>query len=220
MGVVRQASIARIPQSRVLGDRLRAQGRPRAGRSRYRPGVARRDYATAEIVVHWDSDLCIHTGRCLRGLPEVFDTHRRPWVTVDAASADEVAATVRLCPTGALRYERLDGADPELPEEPTTVEPRPNGPLFVRGRVRIVQPDGSVVDDGPRFALCRCGATTNPPFCNNAHRAIGWRSPTARDAGEHRERAHAPTDVDPRPAETTGTAGADPTSPAPPGEGA
>jgi uncharacterized Fe-S cluster protein YjdI/CDGSH-type Zn-finger protein len=182
--------------------------------------VARRDYSTQQIVVHWDSDLCIHTGRCLRSLPEVFDTGRRPWVTVDAASADEVAATVRICPTGALRYERPDGAGEEVAEEPTTVEPRPDGPLFVRGRVRIVQPDGSVVDEGPRFALCRCGATTNPPFCNNAHRAIGWRSPAAGGADGRRERAHAPDDVDPRRAEVTGTAGADPTAPASPGEGA
>lgn len=182
--------------------------------------MSRRDYATSEIVVHWDSDLCIHTGRCLRRLPEVFDTGKRPWVTVDGAPADEVAAAVQLCPTGALRYERLDSSDPERPEEPTTIEPRPNGPLFVRGEVRIVLPDGTAIDQGPRFALCRCGATTNPPFCNNAHRAIGWRSPPVREPGEHRERAQAPTDVDPGPAERPGTAGADPTSPAPPGEGA
>ena len=182
--------------------------------------MARRDYATGEIVVHWDSDLCIHTGRCLRGLPEVFDTARRPWVTVDAASADQVAATVRLCPTGALRYERRDGAGQEVPEDPTTVEPRPDGPLFVRGRVRIVRPDGSVIDDGPRFALCRCGATANPPYCNNAHRAVGWRSPPDARVEEHRERAHAPDEVDPRPAEATGTAAADPTSPAPPDQDA
>ena len=104
--------------------------------------MARRDYSSVEIVVHWDSELCIHTGRCLRSLPAVFDTGRRPWVDVDAAPADEVAATVRICPTGALRDDRLDRAGPEIPEEPTTVEPRPNGPLFMRGRVRIVQPDG------------------------------------------------------------------------------
>jgi uncharacterized Fe-S cluster protein YjdI/CDGSH-type Zn-finger protein len=182
--------------------------------------VARRDYASPEIVVHWDSDLCIHTGRCLRRLPEVFDTRRRPWVDVDAASGEEVAAAVRLCPTGALRYERPDGGEPEPPEVPTTVEPRPNGPLFVRGAIRIVQPDGTVVDHGPRFALCRCGATSNPPFCNNAHREIGWRSQPVREPGEHRERAQAPSDVDPRPAEATGTAATDPTSPAAPGEDA
>jgi uncharacterized Fe-S cluster protein YjdI/CDGSH-type Zn-finger protein len=179
--------------------------------------VARREYASPGIVVHWDSDLCIHTGRCLRSLPEVFDTGRRPWVTVDAAAADEVAATVRLCPTGALRYDRPDGSDPEPPDEPTSVELRPNGPLFVRGEIRIVHPDGTEVDHGPRFALCRCGATTNPPFCNNAHRAIGWHSPPRADPGPQRERAHAPDDVDPRPAEGAGAAGADPTSPAPPG---
>src|SRR3954449_7686787 len=40
----------------------------------------------------------------------VFDTSARPWVDLGGAGADAVADAVGRCPTGALRYERLDGA--------------------------------------------------------------------------------------------------------------
>jgi uncharacterized Fe-S cluster protein YjdI len=79
------------------------------------------------------STRCIHTGRCLRGLPEVFDLNRRPWVDVEAAIPDEVAAVIRSCPTVALRYRPGPERSDEEPDTPTTIEARPNRPLFVRG---------------------------------------------------------------------------------------
>src|SRR6476646_2619821 len=83
----------------------------------------RRTYQTDAIRVHWDSSRCIHTGICLRCLPAVFDTSARPWVDLSAADADAVADAVGHCPTGALRYERLDGAAQEQPSRPTVVLP-------------------------------------------------------------------------------------------------
>lgn len=134
-----------------------------------------RTYEDARIRVLWDAGRCIHVGRCLRALPAVFDLQARPWVDLDGASAEEVAAAVRTCPTGALRYQGLGGLSDEVPDEPVSVEVRPNGPLFVRGRVRITRPGGEVVTDEVRVALCRCGASQNKPFCDNSHRLIGFR---------------------------------------------
>lgn len=68
---------------------------------------ATREYATAEIVVEWRPELCQHSGNCARGLPQVFDPRKRPWVTVNAATADEVEGAVARCPSGALRSRRL-----------------------------------------------------------------------------------------------------------------
>jgi CDGSH-type Zn-finger protein len=116
---------------------------------------------------------------CVRGLPQVFDPDARPWVVVDAADADAVAAAIETCPTGALRYRRLDGGQQEEPPEEATIEPRPNGPLFVRGRVRIVDPDGHVIREDTRLALCRCGASENKPFCDGSHRRIGFTTASA-----------------------------------------
>jgi uncharacterized Fe-S cluster protein YjdI len=133
-----------------------------------------RTYESDAIEVHWEPRLCIHVRNCVRGLPNVFRPEDRPWIAVDAADADAIAAAVESCPTGALRYRRLDDGPQEEPPAETTIEPRPNGPLFVRGRVRIVGPDGEVIREDTRVALCRCGASENKPFCDGSHRRIGF----------------------------------------------
>jgi CDGSH-type Zn-finger protein len=109
-------------------------------------------------------------------LPKVFNVQRRPWVDVDAADADRIAEAVEGCPTAALRYERLDGEPGEMPDSPTLVIPVPNGPLFMRGRLRVETPAGELIAEATRLALCRCGESANKPFCDNSHLAIGFRS--------------------------------------------
>lgn len=143
---------------------------------RKNPGVAR-EYRSGEIVVFWEPEYCIHTANCLMGLPQVFDVGRRPWVSIDAASAGEIARVVMTCPTGALHFKRLDGGEQEAAPEETSVQPRNNGPLFVRGRVKIVDSQGHVVREDTRIALCRCGQSSNKPFCDGSHRAVGFQAP-------------------------------------------
>jgi uncharacterized Fe-S cluster protein YjdI len=71
----------------------------------------RKAYTGAEVVVTFYAEICQHSGKCVRGLPEVFDVRRRPWIDPDAAPAGDVVAAVERCPSGALRYEllRADG---------------------------------------------------------------------------------------------------------------
>jgi uncharacterized Fe-S cluster protein YjdI len=135
-----------------------------------------RVYANDAIEVQWEPRLCIHTGNCWRRLGEVFDPEGRPWIKVDAADADRIAETILTCPTGALHFRRLDGGPQEDAQEPTTIDPRPNGPLFVRGRVRIVDADANVIREDTRLALCRCGGSGNKPFCDGTHRTIGFET--------------------------------------------
>jgi CDGSH-type Zn-finger protein/uncharacterized Fe-S cluster protein YjdI len=143
--------------------------------------MARRDYETEAIRVHWDSSRCIHTAICLQRLPDVFDVQRRPWVDLDAADADAIADTVERCPTGALRYERLDGAEEEEPPRPTRVFPVPNGPLLMVGDLDVRTPEGEEITHEFRLTLCRCGMTRNQPFCDNSHMRRGWRSGSANE---------------------------------------
>jgi uncharacterized Fe-S cluster protein YjdI len=133
-----------------------------------------RTYANDAIEVHWEPRFCIHVQKCVRDLPGVFKAGERPWVVLDGADANAVAATVEQCPTGALHYRRLDGGAQEPVPGETVVEPRPNGPLFVRGRLRIVGDDGAVIREDTRLALCRCGGSANKPFCDGTHRRIGF----------------------------------------------
>lgn len=142
----------------------------------------------------WDSTRCIHGGKCLRALPEVFDFDARPWVNLDGADADAIAEAIRLCPSGALDYERLDGGPREpLPEVPVIV-PRANGPLLVRGRVRVQTAAGQIFDEAGRMALCRCGASKNQPFCDNSHRVIKFKD-NPRVIAPERDAAASPAEV-------------------------
>ena len=61
-------------------------------------------YTGNGITVTFDSEVCIHAGKCVQGLPEVFDVSARPWINVDAASAEAIAAQIDRCPSGALQY--------------------------------------------------------------------------------------------------------------------
>lgn len=125
--------------------------------ARRRTGVER-VYENGEIAVLWEPKLCIHAGNCFRGLPEVFQPESRPWVKVDAASADRIAEVVMTCPTGALHFERLNGGPQEPQPQETTINARPNGPLYVRGKIRITGP--GVISSGKIHGLRYAGVVT------------------------------------------------------------
>jgi len=128
----------------------------------------RRVYHGRDVEVSFDFDVCIHVGACLLGLPSVFELERRPWIMPDAADPDAVAEVVERCPSGALEYRRLDDGADERPPKPPTVTPLRDGPLLIRGEVKITHADGSV-ESLPRATLCRCGLSNNKPFCDNSH---------------------------------------------------
>ena len=132
-----------------------------------------REYETDEIVVEWDPRLCYHSQNCIRALPQVFDPDRRPWVMVDAATADEVEAAVARCPSGALRTRR-PGAEPPKRDQPLELRASAKGPLLVSGGVRVLAADGTVLYEGERAALCRCGQSGNKPFCDGTHKKVGF----------------------------------------------
>ena len=53
---------------------------------------------------------------------------------------------------------------------------RENGPLKVTGPITIVDSDERefVVPEGAAVVLCRCGHSSNKPFCDATHRRIGF----------------------------------------------
>jgi uncharacterized Fe-S cluster protein YjdI/CDGSH-type Zn-finger protein len=138
-------------------------------------------YKAPGITVTFDPNLCIHSAVCLRTLPLVFDVRRRRWVAPEAASPEQVAAAIRKCPSGALQF-AFEG---EAAAEPGTAEKAPagaeilasrNGPLLVEGDFRVLDENGDEIPSAGRAALCRCGGTSNPPFCDGTHLHNGFRT--------------------------------------------
>jgi uncharacterized Fe-S cluster protein YjdI len=142
------------------------------------PSRALQTYEGEEVTVTFDPIRCIHSEECVHGLPAVFDPSRKRWIRPDEASADEVAAAVARCPSGALRVRRGDAVASLSPgEEAVAITVSRDGPLLLRGRLRIVNEAGEAIATAEAAALCRCGATGNPPFCDGSHTRIGFAKP-------------------------------------------
>ncbi|MFF2042679.1 (4Fe-4S)-binding protein [Kitasatospora sp. NPDC058170] len=125
-----------------------------------------RTYEAEGIAVAFDPAVCRHAAECVRGLPAVFDTGRRPWIHPDAAEPEVVAEVVRRCPTGALSY-RLAGGATEVPDRPTAVTRTPDGRLLLRGWLRVTDAAGEVRET-PRAMLCGCGRSAGQPYCDRS----------------------------------------------------
>lgn len=135
----------------------------------------RKTYASKEIAVSYDPRRCIHAERCVHGAPEVFDPEKRPWIQPGEASADKLAAVIAECPTGALRYERLDGGPAEKVPEEVSITFAKDGPIYVRGPMPVADGAGNRYEDaGARYALCRCGGSSNKPYCDGTHTKVGF----------------------------------------------
>jgi uncharacterized Fe-S cluster protein YjdI len=65
---------------------------------------AEKQYTNGEITVVWRPDLCTHSAICLKGLRQVFNPHRRPWVNMAGADTKTIMDQVDRCPSGALSY--------------------------------------------------------------------------------------------------------------------
>jgi CDGSH-type Zn-finger protein len=59
-----------------------------------------------------------------------------------------------------------------------------DGPLLVRGPVRIQDQDGrEIVLDRKVVALCRCGKSRSRPLCDGTHKLIHFRAPSGLENG-------------------------------------
>lgn len=126
-------------------------------------------YESDDISITYDLNRCIHAAECVKGLPRVFDPDRRPWIDPDEAEAGAIAEVIHRCPTGALHYQRKDGGAEEPMPSKNTITIDPDGPLYVRGDVKITTADDETVLEDTRVALCRCGLSDHKPFCDNSH---------------------------------------------------
>ncbi len=46
------------------------------------------------------------------------------------------------------------------------------GPLKVEGDCKITNQSGETIKEGEKIFLCRCGQSSNKPFCDGAHKNV------------------------------------------------
>ena len=57
-----------------------------------------------------------------------------------------------------------------------TITVRKDGPYLVSGAVELRDADGNAYPAKETVALCRCGASTNKPFCDGTHSKVGFQA--------------------------------------------
>ena len=132
-----------------------------------------KEYSNDEIVVIWDPEKCIHARECVKGLLQVFNREKTPWVDISGADSKEIMKVIDRCPSGALSYKMVKKAG----ESETTyaqIKVMKNGPLLVEGDCALIDSTGKEVARAGHLALCRCGSSGNKPFCDGTHIKIGF----------------------------------------------
>ncbi len=136
--------------------------------------MSSKEYTNGEVTIVWKPKTCIHAGECVRGLPSVFNSKARPWINPEGATTQEIVDQVKKCPSGALSYYMNGEENQEEAHLETVVEALPNGPLLVYGTLTMKDAAGNKRLENKTTAFCRCGHSQNKPFCDGAHKKMGF----------------------------------------------
>ena len=142
-----------------------------------------KEFTNGEITVFWKAELCIHSANCLMGMPRVFNTKRKPWISLAGADSKEIMKTVDTCPSRALTYLKSTTFTIRKPRKKKKAAPKvakvqilKDGPALVTGNFIIrdskkkkIRVESSVA------ALCRCGGSRRKPFCDGSHLSLGFK---------------------------------------------
>jgi CDGSH-type Zn-finger protein len=125
-------------------------------------------------------ELCARLQFCHRG-GGVWNVVERD----DEHSCQMVREIAGDCASGRLTAVEKDGraCEPDLPKEIGIVEDPGrgiSGPLWVSGGIPVISSDGSTYEVRNRVTLCRCGASSNKPFCDGTHVDIRFHDSKAK----------------------------------------
>lgn len=124
-----------------------------------------------------DDNRCAYARLCHRRGVDV-------WTLTEEAEGEsierEAVGASWNCPTGRLEHHKMSNGDvieQELKPGITILEDLEqgvSGPLFVHGGIALFSEDGTQYELRNRYALCRCGESTDKPFCDAMHVNAGY----------------------------------------------
>jgi CDGSH-type Zn-finger protein/ferredoxin len=131
-------------------------------------------YAGMRITIHDNRGICAHAGFCTDRLESVFRMQQEPWIDPNGASAEEIIAAIKECPSGALSYSIGAVEYRDHAREPMVTITN-DGPYAITGGIELI---GVTFGDGAsteHYTLCRCGESKNKPFCDGSHWQVDFR---------------------------------------------
>lgn len=132
-----------------------------------------RDYQGDEITIHDNRTICSHAAVCVQELGSVFNLDKKPWIDANGASASEIIALIKKCPSGALSY-TVNDQQHRNPDRSPAIRIAKNGPYNIEGGIQLNIDDAMQPPASEHYALCRCGASANKPYCDGTHRTAGF----------------------------------------------
>ncbi|MFZ4521999.1 MAG: (4Fe-4S)-binding protein [Bacteroidales bacterium] len=141
-----------------------------------------KEFSNGEVTVYWKAELCIHSANCLIGLPGVFNSKKKPWINVHAATSKEIMKAVDTCPSRALTYLKSTKFVTSKPRATAKMKSKfarvhilKNGPALITGNFILRDSKKKKIQvDNEVAAICRCGGSKKKPFCDGSHQAIGF----------------------------------------------
>lgn len=133
----------------------------------------RDNYIGMQLTIHDNRSICAHIGKCTDGQPKVFRLNTEPWINPSGAKGNEIMDTIKECPSGALSYSVGIAEHRDQQREPKVYISK-NGPYFVTGGIDLSDEKRNIGASKEHYALCRCGASKNKPFCDGSHWYINF----------------------------------------------
>ncbi len=147
-------------------------GKETAAKIPYNKQAERLDGPT--LVLSDEENLCAFARFC--------DPEGKIWSLIEKTDDPKIRELVMReamhCPSGRLTlHDKKTGKEIEDSLSPSigVIEDPPlkcSGPLWIRGGITIESEDGTHYEKRNRVTLCRCGASSNKPFCNGSHASI------------------------------------------------
>jgi len=136
-------------------------------------------YSNSEVTIVWEPKKCIHSTKCWKGedgLLSVFNPSEKPWIKPEGATTERIIKQINNCPSGALSYYMNENQEnKEAINSEIIAEIMPNGPLLVYGNITVKDAAGNKTQKNKVTAFCRCGASSNKPYCDGTHTKIGFK---------------------------------------------
>jgi len=158
-------------------SRAEFDGTETANRAAYREQAAVQD-GPSSLALMDAEHLCAFARFC--------DPNGQVWSQIDQTDDPAVRATflrqVGNCPAGRLvAWDKESGkpVEPELPVSIGLIEDPPqqcSGPIWLRGGIQLVSADGFEYEVRNRMTLCRCGESSNKPFCDGTHASMKFKA--------------------------------------------
>lgn len=152
--------------------RIKFDGKETASKIPYDKQAERLDGPT--MVLSDQENLCAFARFC--------DPEGKIWSLIENTDDPKIRELVireaMHCPSGRLTlHDKKTGKEIEdkIPYSIGIIEDPPlkcSGPLWVRGGITIESHDGTRYETRNRVTLCRCGVSSNKPFCDGSHASI------------------------------------------------